>query len=71
MSSPIETIESSSKVGDAIAKMSRLGIRRLAVTKDGKLVGLLSQRSIIADVSGEQVLLPELEESQEEEMSVL
>jgi CBS domain-containing protein len=61
MSSPIETIESSSKVGDAIAKMSRLGIRRLAVTKDGKLVGLLSQRSIVADVSGEQVLLPELE----------
>ena len=36
MSSPIESIESSSKVGDAIAKMSRLGIRRLAVTKNGR-----------------------------------
>ena len=61
MSSPIQSIESSAKVGDAIAKMSQLGIRRLAVTKDGKLIGILSQRSIVADVGGEHVLLPELE----------
>jgi len=41
--------------------MSQKGIRRLAVTENGKLVGVLSQRSIVADVGGEQVLLPELE----------
>jgi len=36
-------------------------ISLLAVTKEGKLIGVLSQRSIVADVGGAQVLLPELE----------
>jgi CBS domain-containing protein len=60
MSSPIETVQSDSKAGDALAKMSRLRIRRLAVMRDGKILGLVVQRGIIAGSLGEGVLLPEL-----------
>ena len=35
MTSPIETVEESAKVGEAIAKMSKLGVRRLGVTRNG------------------------------------
>jgi CBS domain-containing protein len=61
MSSPIKTIESTAKVGDALATMSKNKIRRLAVVKEGKIIGLVSQRSIVSDNREEQVLLPELE----------
>jgi len=64
MSSPIKTIDESSKVGDAIALMSRGKMRRLAVTKDGKIIGIVSQRSIIPEARSEQVPLPELERPQ-------
>ena len=60
MSSPIETVQDNSKAGEALAKMSRLGIRRLAVVHDGKIVGLVIQRRIVAGSSKEEVLLPEL-----------
>ena len=61
MSSPIKTIDSKAKVGDALAAMSKYRIRRLGIVKEGKIVGLVSQRSIVSDDRGEQVLLPELE----------
>jgi len=60
MSSPIETIEETASAGDAIAKMSKLGVRRLGVTKFGKVVGLITQKSVVTDRLGNQVVLPEL-----------
>ncbi len=63
MSSPIRTIEHTAKVGDAISLMVRSGIRRLGVVKDGKLIGLISQRSLVSGGVSQQVLLPELEPS--------
>lgn len=60
MSSPIQTVDSSSKAADAIATMSKLGVRRLAVTSRGKIVGIVTQKSIVSGRLGEQVPLPEL-----------
>ena len=62
MSAPIQTIDSSARVGDAIAKMSSLGVRRLGVTRDGKLVGLVTQKNLATGEVGQSVLLPELAE---------
>jgi len=60
MSSPIATIDATSKVGDAIAKMSELGVRRLGVTKSGRIVGLVTAKSVIFGKLNTQVVLPEL-----------
>jgi len=59
MSSPLECVEDSSKVGDAISKMSRLGIRRLGVTQNGRIVGMVTQKAVVAGNVG-QIVLPEL-----------
>ncbi len=60
MTSPVETVEESVKVGEAIAKMSKLGVRRLGVTRNGKLAGMVTQKAMVAgDLSG-HVALPEL-----------
>jgi CBS domain-containing protein len=60
MSSPVQTVEESSKVGEAIARMSKLGVRRLGVTRNGKLVGMVTQKAMVSgDLSG-HVALPEL-----------
>ncbi len=60
MSAPVETVEEASKVGDAIAKMSKLGVRRLGVTRSGKFVGLVTQKNIASGRLGTYVSLPEL-----------
>jgi signal-transduction protein with cAMP-binding, CBS, and nucleotidyltransferase domain len=60
MSSPVETIDDSSKVGDAIARMSRLGIRRLGVTRSGRIVGMVTQKAMVSGNVRQSVLLPEL-----------
>jgi CBS domain-containing protein len=59
MSSPLECVEETSRVGDAIARMSKLGIRRLGVTRDGKIVGMITQKAVVSGNVG-QIVLPEL-----------
>jgi signal-transduction protein with cAMP-binding, CBS, and nucleotidyltransferase domain len=60
MSSPLESVEESAKAGEAIARMSRLGLRRLAVIRDGKLVGLVTQKAVVSGRVNQNVVLPEL-----------
>lgn len=60
ISSPVETLEETAKVGDAIARMSRLKIRRLVITRKGNMIGLVTAKGIILDRPIEQVVLPEL-----------
>lgn len=60
MSTPVETVEETANVADAIGKMSKLGFRRLGVTKGGKLVGLVTQKAIISGGLHQHVALPEL-----------
>ena len=58
MTSPVETIEIESRVVDAIAKMSKLGVRRLLVLKKEKVAGIVTQKRIVS--GQENVELPEL-----------
>ena len=60
MSSPVYTVDEASSVGEAIAKMSKLGIRRLGVTRNGKLVGMITQKAVIAGKADQNIPLPEL-----------
>ena len=60
MSSPVHVIDMASSVGEAIAKMSKLGIRRLGVTKNGKLAGIITQKTMITGKANQNILLPEL-----------
>ncbi len=60
MSAPVATVDSADKVVDAIAKMSKLGFRRLGVTSKGKLVGLVTQKAMVSGGLEQHVALPEL-----------
>jgi CBS domain-containing protein len=60
MSAPLETIDESAKVRDAITKMSSLGIRRLGVTHSGKIVGMVTQKAMAAGGVARSIPLPEL-----------
>ncbi len=60
MSSPVETIQDAAKTGDAVAKMSRLGVRRLVVVHGTDVVGMVIQRGIVEGSVHYQVTLPEL-----------
>jgi CBS domain-containing protein len=60
MSAPLETIDESAKVRDAIAKMSSLGIRRLGVTRNGKIIGMVTQKAMATGSVEKNIPLPEL-----------
>jgi signal-transduction protein with cAMP-binding, CBS, and nucleotidyltransferase domain len=60
MSAPVQTIDEGSKVGDAIAKMSRLGIRRLGVTSKGRIIGMITQKAMVTGNVEQNIPLPEL-----------
>jgi CBS domain-containing protein len=60
MSSPLESIDESANVGEALSKMSKLGLRRLAVTRGGELVGLVTQKAVVSGPREQHVSLPEL-----------
>ncbi len=59
MSAPLETIDATSRAADAIAKMSKLGIRRLGVLKEGKIVGMVTQKAVVNGTE-DMITLPEL-----------
>lgn len=60
MSAPVQTIEEEAKVGEAIARMSKLGIRRLGVTRKGKMVGMITQKAMVTGNVDQSIPLPEL-----------
>lgn len=47
MSSPLITIDVTVSLSEAIALMSKKGIRRLLVTRHGKVEGIVTQRDIL------------------------
>ncbi|MEW6604721.1 MAG: CBS domain-containing protein [Thermoproteota archaeon] len=61
MSSPLVTIDESAPVKDAIILMREHGIRRMPVTKDGKIVGMLTLKSIIGDSHKRNIALADVE----------
>lgn len=48
MSSPVLTMEADRRLSDATETMSRQNIRRMLVTDGGEIVGILSERDVIA-----------------------
>ena len=61
MSSPLVTIDGSASVKDAILVMRGKGIRRMPVTKDGKITGMLTLKSIIGDSHKKNIELIDIE----------
>jgi len=61
MSAPLVTIDESAPVKEAILLMRRNAIRRLPVTKDGKVTGLLTLRSMIGNSRKTSIDLADVE----------
>jgi CBS domain-containing protein len=59
MTAPLMTIEPDATISEAARRMSRLDIRRLAVTYKGKLVGIVSSKDVLG-------VMPELLETLQE-----
>lgn len=47
MSTPLVTIDGGSSIGEAADKMGREKIRRLLVTEEGKITGIVTERDIM------------------------
>ena len=47
MSSPVTAVEHNTKLTDALKLMRDKHVRRLAVTKGGKIVGIVTERRIL------------------------
>jgi signal-transduction protein with cAMP-binding, CBS, and nucleotidyltransferase domain len=61
MSSPLVTVDESSLVKDAIVLMRKHGIRRMPVTKQGEITGMLTLKSIIGDSRKKDIELIDVE----------
>jgi len=61
MSSPLVTIDGSALVKDAVILMRKNGIRRLPVTNGGKILGMLTLKSIIGDSHERRIELIDLD----------
>jgi len=58
MTSPVHTLDAGSTIGQARGEMRRNHIRRLVVTKDGKIAGLLSVFDLATSLSGQMKSSP-------------
>lgn len=61
MSSPLVTVDGSAHVKDAVVLMRKNGIRRMPVTKEGKIVGMLTLKSIIGESQEKSIELIDVE----------
>jgi signal-transduction protein with cAMP-binding, CBS, and nucleotidyltransferase domain len=62
MSSPLIVIDESTLVKDAIALMRKNAIRRMPVTNEGKIVGMLTLKSVVGDLREKSIELIEVEQ---------
>ena len=58
MTSPVATLDINSSVGQARGELRRHNIRRLVVTKGGKIAGLLSVFDLATTLSGSMQYSP-------------
>ncbi|MFC1786996.1 cyclic nucleotide-binding/CBS domain-containing protein [Halobacteriota archaeon] len=69
MTQPLITIEPNESVSDAARKMVKLGIRRLPVIENGKLVGIVTDTDMIAVSSELTYILSDIIEMSREHVS--
>lgn len=53
-SKPLVTIDANAKVSEAIALMSKHNIRRLAVTENNKIIGVITQMSVVGNIKSHE-----------------
>ncbi len=58
MTTPVHTLDISSSIGHARSEMRRQSIRRVVVTKDGKIAGILSVFDLATSLSGKMQSSP-------------
>jgi len=58
MTTPVHTLDISSSIGQARSEMRRQSIRRVVVTKDGKIAGILSVFDLATSLSGKMQSSP-------------
>ncbi len=61
MSSPVFMIDESASVRKAVLLMRQKDIRRLPVTKQGKVVGMVTLRAVVGNMPGKTVELAQLD----------
>lgn len=61
MSKPLHAIAENTTVAEAIAEMARLGVRRLLVKDQNRIIGIVSQRQVAGSSAEAVAVLPELE----------
>jgi signal-transduction protein with cAMP-binding, CBS, and nucleotidyltransferase domain len=61
MSSPLLTVDESTLVKDAVVLMRKNGIRRMPVTKEGKIAGMLTLTSIVGNSHEKRMELIDVE----------
>ncbi|NYT00381.1 MAG: CBS domain-containing protein [Methanocellales archaeon] len=69
MTKPLVTIEPNESISEAARKMIRLGIRRLPVIENGKLVGIVTDTDMIAVSSELTYILSDIIEMSREHIS--
>lgn len=52
MRSPVETVEPDADVWTAMSRMAHLGITRMPVVEDGRLIGLLARHDLMKIIAG-------------------
>jgi CBS domain-containing protein len=60
MSKPLITISINSSVRDAIQSMQQKNIRRLVISKDERMVGIITDKDIFRTILNNQALIPSL-----------
>ncbi|TBR22090.1 MAG: CBS domain-containing protein [Candidatus Nitrosotenuis sp.] len=61
MHKPLIVIHRDAKVREAISLMSKNNIRRLIVTDDNRPIGIISQKTMVGNMTDYAIALPELE----------
>lgn len=61
MSSPLVTADGTTSVLDAVILMRKKGIRRLPITKEGAIMGILTLRSVVGNSFSKNIELADLE----------
>jgi signal-transduction protein with cAMP-binding, CBS, and nucleotidyltransferase domain len=61
MSSPLVTLDAAAQAKDGVELMLKKGIRRLPIIKQGRVIGIMTLRSVVGNDINKNVELPELE----------
>lgn len=53
--SPVQTVDADTPISDVLSTMREHQVKRMPVTSDGELIGMISESDLVAELSGDQV----------------